>query len=136
MALAIAAYAAGVASGLYVTECARCGVEFAITGDYEKRRREDKKTFHCPNGHIQYFPGKTPDEREIEELKSQLASETSARKWAETRAKGAAVKAGKAKAEKARLERRVNCGVCPHCSRTFRQLAAHMKTKHSGMVKS
>lgn len=30
-----------------------------------------------------------------------------------------------------RMETRVAAGVCPHCNRTFKQLAAHMKCKHS-----
>ena len=40
--------------------------------------------------------------------------------------------AAKAKATLSSQTRRVNAGVCIHCNRTFKQLAAHMKCKHSG----
>jgi hypothetical protein len=118
-------------------DCSNCGVTFAITNDYEQRRREDKRSFYCPNGHTQFYPGETGKEREIRELKEKLrleesrrANAESSRKWAEQAAQGARIAAGKAKAAKNRLLHRVNCGVCPHCKRTFKQLAAHMKTKH------
>lgn len=31
--------------------CASCGVEFCVPRDFDKKRRQDGKTFHCPNGH-------------------------------------------------------------------------------------
>lgn len=34
------------------------------------------------------------------------------------------------KAAKTRLKNRAKAGVCPCCNRTFKQLAAHMKTQH------
>lgn len=33
-----------------------------------------------------------------------------------------------------RIKNRVKHGVCPCCQRTFRQLAAHMKSKHPDFV--
>lgn len=117
--------------------CYRCGLEFAMTVDYYNRRLNDKADWFCPNGHSQRFIGKTAEQLEIERLKSEVASKQraveradEARRWAETSAKGARIQAGKAKAAQRRLEHRVNCGVCPHCKRTFKQLAAHMKSKH------
>jgi|GEM_PF-2697621 len=35
-----------------------------------------------------------------------------------------------------RAERRIHAGVCPHCNRTFVQLARHMKTKHQDAAPS
>jgi len=51
-----------------VIDCPHCGIQFAITKDFEKRKREDHETFYCPRGHSQYFP----QENEKERLKRQL----------------------------------------------------------------
>ena len=51
-----------------VLDCAHCGIQFAITKDFDRRRREDHETFYCPKGHDQYFP----QENEKERLKRQL----------------------------------------------------------------
>lgn len=129
--------ATNTAPALTILDCASCGLTFAITQEYEQRRRQQKDDFYCPNGHKQGFYGPNEQERRIKELEAQLkreqnavASERSARSWAESRAKGAAVSAGKAKAAKRRIEERLAHGVCPCCHRTFKQLAAHMQAKH------
>jgi hypothetical protein len=105
--------------------------------DLYDRRLKDHEVFYCPNGHPQHFTGTDPDKKRIAELERQIAAEKAnaesahrQRQWAESRAKGANIQAGKAKAAKRRLEARVNCGVCPHCRRTVKQMAAHIKTKH------
>jgi hypothetical protein len=55
--------------------CHTCGVVFGLTDSVDAARREDHKTFYCPNGHSQYFPGKTEEEKLIEELRATLARE-------------------------------------------------------------
>ena len=62
-------------------------------------------------------------QREIESAHRQ-------REWAESRARGANIAAGKAKSQAKKMLQRVHAGVCPHCNRTFKQLAQHMKDKH------
>jgi hypothetical protein len=116
--------------------CSLCGVEFGMTADMNQRRRNDRRNFYCPNGHSQAYLTSEKD-REIESLKKQVstaqseaARERNRREFAERATQGARISAGKALAAKRRLEHRVNCGVCPHCNRTFKQLAAHMKSKH------
>jgi len=133
----ISAALSGVVSGLTVLNCANCGMEFGISVDFETRRRDDHKSFYCPNGHPQSFPGKTENEKEIARLKLELNSReleakraTERAKWAESSAHGARISAGRAKAAMARVSARVHAGVCPHCNRTFKQLASHMKQKH------
>lgn len=125
---------------LQAIDCCECGIEFAMTAAFIHTRKTDQVSWFCPNGHKQFFPkGETAEQRQIRELKAQAESERQranraeeSRKWAETNAKGARISAGKALAAKRRLEQRVRCGVCPHCQRTFKQLAAHMKSKHGG----
>jgi hypothetical protein len=124
--------------------CYLCRVRFAISDDLYRQRVNDRRTLWCPNGHDQHFTGKTQDQRRIEELQAELAREKQraesaarARSWAESRAteaerriRGVSISAGKAKAQLRRTTQRIQAGVCPHCNRTFKQLAAHMKCKH------
>lgn len=42
-----------------ILHCASCGIAFGITRDFEQRRRGDLKSFFCPAGHSQWFPGET-----------------------------------------------------------------------------
>lgn len=135
--------------GLLATEAARsvglncylCGTAFWIERELYVQRKNDRRTFWCPNGHDQHFVGETAEQVRIKELERQVATERAnaeshrrQRQWAETRAKGANIQAGKAKAALRRTVERVHAGVCPHCNRTFKQLAAHMQAKHKSEV--
>jgi hypothetical protein len=118
--------------------CCSCGIAFAVPVDFQRRRLADHEWFYCPSGHKQHYEGKS----EVDRLKDQLEAERQrtaraeeSRRWAETAAKGARIAEGRAKAAKKRLEHRVNCGVCPHCQRTFSALARHIKTQHPQVVK-
>jgi hypothetical protein len=121
-----------------VMDCVQCGEVFATLTSYDSQRRRDGRSFYCPNGHSQcYSPGKTIEQQRIEELERQVQIERNQREsaqrqrqWAERLAKGANIAAGKAKAAQRRLLHRVECGVCPHCQRRFKQLAAHIQSKH------
>ena len=54
-------------------ECARtgCAAIICLTAETEAARREDHRTFFCPNGHTNYFPNATATERRIKELERQ-----------------------------------------------------------------
>lgn len=114
--------------------CCNCNTAFCMEVGLYRMRLEDRNSFWCPNGHSQHFTG----EREVDRLKRQLEQKQREVEW-EQRQKiearrlllGQKIATGKAKAEKKRLLHRVECGVCPYCKRTFKQLAAHMKAKHS-----
>lgn len=56
-------------------ECARtgCAAIICLTAETEAARREDHRTFFCPNGHTNYFPNATATERRIKELEEQNA---------------------------------------------------------------
>lgn len=124
-------------SGFKATDCCVCGVGFAMESGLYDQRRKDHAQFYCPNGHGQHFAGKTDDEKRIAELERAVAtakadalSAQRAREWAEQRAKGANIAAGLAKGKLKRVHERLHAGVCPFCKRTFKQLAAHMASKH------
>lgn len=110
-----------------VTErCCSCGTLFALTDSLAALRRQDRQTFYCPNGHPQYFVGKTDKEllREAEATlkaaRAKLQAETDQRKAAERELK--------------RQRQRAKGGACPCCNRTFVQLARHIKTQHPGFT--
>lgn len=53
-------------------ECANCSVAFCLPEDLHGRRKEDHKTFYCPNGHSNYYPQETAKESKIRNLESRL----------------------------------------------------------------
>lgn len=125
---------------LEIIACANCGVSFALTSDFIQRRRNDNKDFYCPSGHVNAYREDMLDrlKEENDRLRSQVESERHRREAAaklhDTAIKGERIKRGKAEAKVARIETRVNAGVCPHCQRTFQQLARHMQTKHADLT--
>ena len=104
---------------LFVTDCARCGIVFAMTTELERRRREDHGDFYCPNGHVMIFNYET----EAEKYKRlyDAASSDLARTEAQRRAY---------KGETTKLRKRAQAGMCAFCRRTFKDYARHMETEH------
>jgi hypothetical protein len=102
-----------------------CGVLFGMERGYRAERIRAKDSFYCPNGHKQHYLGKSDAQLARE------ASEALARERAAHDQTGAALnEATKRAASAARKLSRVQRGVCPHCNRTFGNLARHMAVKH------
>lgn len=119
---------------LFVSDCASCGVVFAIPSTLEKRRREDGQNFYCPNGHVLVFSGPSEAEK-----KATAAKERADRLGAQLMAQrdqthAAQREAAEATAREIRLRWRVGNGVCPCCHRSFPALAAHVATKHPEFI--
>lgn len=119
------------------TSCGVCGIAFGLEASFMKARLRDHRDFYYPNGCKISWRDKTADQQRIEQLESVLRNKEAAlgsalrsRAWAEQQAKGANIAAGMAKGKLRRVIARVHAGVCPHCNRTFKQLAQHMKAKH------
>ena len=105
--------------------CWKCGIVFGMPDHFQNKRREDGGTFYCPNGHAATY-GETEAEklrRERDRLKQQMAQ-----KEDEARERLEAEQKERKKVE--RKLRRVQKGVCPHCTRSFMNLQQHMATKH------
>lgn len=131
-----------VETELVTEECCHngCGVLFAMTAEFVRERRKDHALWYCPNGHSQHYSGKNEEER----LKAQLEEERRQRQRAEQniaywqdeakeageRAAHERNRANGYKGHATRISRRVKHGVCICCNRTFKDLAAHMATKH------
>lgn len=121
------------------TSCCQCGATFGMESHYLTNLRNTLgKTHWCPYcGTAQSFRGETETarlKRDKEYLEARLQS---ARDEAESQRKARKAVERKLSATKGvvtRTKRRVAHGVCPCCSRTFRQLAAHMTDKHPEYV--
>lgn len=124
---------------LFVTDCARCGVIFAITSALEARRREDHGDFYCPNGHVMAFRGET----EADKIQKQLDMEKRRHGWTRESleasrevAKSADYRARAAKGQLTKMRNRVARGLCPAagCKRSFTNLHDHMCSEHPEIV--
>ena len=117
-----------------ILNCYKCGIGFGVPSEFERQRRSDRQSFFCPSGHSQWFPGKT-DEQRVRELQAQVASKNdllaSTQRELNKRHRLQRAAEGKTRA----IKRRVANGVCPCCTRTFQNLAAHMANKHPGFPK-
>jgi ribosomal protein L9 len=110
---------------LTIVECGVCAVDFAMPETMHESCQEDGRTFFCPNGHkIGY------SETEVKRLRQQVEQERRAAARATARADQAEASATALKGHNTRLRKRASAGVCPCCNRTFKQLAAHMKSQH------
>lgn len=116
-----------------VFHCCRagCGVAFALNDEFVQRRRSDRKSWYCPNGHSQWFPGET-DSDKAQRLAGQLDMERTRRLQAEKAADYATRSRKAVSTRLKKVKQRVGHGVCPCCNRTFSQLANHMASKHPG----
>jgi hypothetical protein len=127
-------HVAGGPLALFVTDCGRCGVIFAITTSLEERRREDGGDFYCPNGHCMVF-GKG----EIAAANARAAAAEAREKSARIRASAAYDQAQAAhrsasayRGQVTRMKNKITAGVCPvgNCRRHFDNVQAHVLTEH------
>lgn len=129
----------------FVTCCYEgCGVTFGMPATMDSNRRKDHKGFYCPNGHVQFFLGKTDAEKLKETLERERAEHqreinrvVKEKEWAKQEAKHAAhdAKVARSHAKAAvtisrKLRQRLKTGLCPCCEVKFDNLEEHMKKEH------
>jgi hypothetical protein len=116
------------------TDCCNCGVTFAFPADLMRMAREKgpNKTFYCPNGHPQHFTTSEVDrlKKQLERKEAELAEAHREAEYQRTLKDIADRATAAQRGVNTKLRKRISAGVCPCCHRTFKQLAAHMKTKH------
>lgn len=118
---------------LEVVQCASCAIKYAIPRKFVSERRDDHKSFYCPNGHSQWFPGKSDAEKLRAELEREKERTAHAREWArqeQSRKQVAQRQAAAARGQVTRIKRKVARGECPCCTKTFADLHAHMAETH------
>jgi hypothetical protein len=119
---------------LYVVDCPSCGVVFAITAEYEDRRRADGQGFYCPNGHRSSWSeseatrqSKRADEA-IRQRNAAWVSHDAARDQALAAERSARAYRG----HLTRMRNYLANGVCPvgECRRNFANVRAHISKQH------
>lgn len=110
----------------YVEHCYKCGVAFAMTTDFQRRKLNDRTNFYCPAGHEQHYTGTT----EAQKLKMELERRDQMLSAAQARAAKAEDERQAVSRSHKKMRERVMNGVCPCCNRTFQNLMQHMKSEH------
>lgn len=105
-------------------ECCNCAIIFGVPDRWQKHRTQDKQQFFCPNGHPQSYSESVLDKVRRERDR---AVQEQTRLAEENQAKEKEIK---------KLKKRASAGTCPCCTRTFSNMARHMKTKHPEMLAS
>lgn len=106
--------------------CVSCGITFAVPESYQQNLKNSHKSFCCPNGHSQYYSGKSEAEKLRDELKrkeQELADTAIEKRQLQNDI-----------AEKERNLKRLHNGVCPCCNRSFVNLQKHIKEQHPYLV--
>jgi hypothetical protein len=116
--------------------CINCDCEFYISPRMNEQRRKDKQSFYCPNGHAQAFVEGEADKlrRERDRLKQENSRLQENELRLAREASELETKLQEAKKKHSEKMRRVHAGNCPHCKRTFSNVARHMKSKHPNVV--
>lgn len=127
-------YSAGIDTRFLVTDCASCGVVFAIAENLYDRRRADKGTFYCPNGHTMTF-GESDADRERKRadlLERRLANRNEDIRSAYADLTITKRRLAASKGQLTKVKKRAVAGLCPCCSRSFVDVRRHMANKHPG----
>lgn len=113
-------------------ECCSCHMVYAVDQRTRERWLASGESFYCPAGHRQHYATSTVQklERQLEQQRHEIERQERRARRAEAEAKIAGYRERAQKAAKTRLKNRLAAGVCPCCTRTFQNLAAHMKTQH------
>lgn len=111
-------------------EVCTCGVLFAAPKHMLETRREDGKSFYCPNGHCLSYDGEISRLKRRAEQAEQKAKATRDLLDFEQRSNAST------RGHLTRMKKRVAGGVCPCCNRSFKDLAKHMAGQHPDFTKA
>lgn len=112
-------------------QCCSCHISFAVTARFEKDRRNDRKTFHCPQGHPQSF---LAGQNEESRLRAEVERQKELREAEAARLQRIEGERNQIARAHMKMRTRVMNGVCPCCNRTFQNLLRHMHTEHEGQL--
>lgn len=124
---------------LAAIDCANCGITFGISTEFRERRRDDHRSFYCPNGHSLSYSGKSKTEEELDAARALAERESRRRRWAEESAQRSREtaeaerrRAAAYKGHATRIRNRIKNGVCPvsGCKRHFTNVRRHITTQH------
>lgn len=110
--------------------CPTCGVFFA--SPVVSLRRKDGDRLCCPNGHGIWWTtteamNLRKDIKNLEDARAKIARDL---EWQKAQTRMAEERLAKEQRKAKRIAKRISCGVCPCCNRTFQNLQQHMSTQH------
>lgn len=111
---------------LELRQCKDCGVSFGLSSQFVETRRDDHRTWYCPNGHGWCYKAESDIERERQR---RISAEARAAQ-AEDRVDILKRQRAAAKGQLTKLRNRIANGVCPWCKRSFSNILAHIDTQH------
>lgn len=114
-----------VSCDLAVQDCCVCGVHFGVPPRLLDHKRQHGGEFWCPNGH-----GLSWRETELDRLREQAQCARAAQIAAQDQRDAAERSNSALRGVIIRERRRVGNGVCPCCTRTFKDLGRHMAGQH------
>ena len=115
--------------------CGECGVVFGMTPKFKESRKNDHRTWYCPNGHQRAFTGKSESEKLSEQVAQMRrynananAALTSARDQLDASERSRAALRG----HLTRARNKIASGVCPvgACRRHFDNVQEHIASEH------
>lgn len=111
---------------LVTVHCGECDIHFGMPRYLYDARRIDQLGWYCPVGHRRHFCTKS----EVQELREKLANAEARADHANDQKLAALRDNARLQTKARRLAKRASAGVCPCCTRSFTNVARHMKTKH------
>src|SRR5689334_14143643 len=120
-----------------VGTCPECGMRFGAPKHWWNSRREDRRTFYCPNGHSQSYRESESDKlrQERDRLKQQVAQRDDEIRYQREAREHEERRVAAMKGQVTKLKKRASAGVCPCCTRHFTNLERHMTTEHPDFTK-
>lgn len=120
--------------------CYKCHILFAVPDRFNNDRRRDHEGFWCPAGHVQYYSGKSSEDKLRDELareKHRLEQKEAAerrlleRLASERQAhQGTVRRLNATRGVVTRHKNKISAGRCPCCSASFKDLQRHMQNRH------
>lgn len=127
---------------LTVQECISCLIIFGVPPEWDKARERDHRSFFCPNGHKQWYTGKSDLEKERQRTAeaealaasrlAQVDQERAARRAEQERHEHTQRRLRSTKAVVTKTKKRIAAGKCPCCHERFGDLADHIASNHPG----
>lgn len=114
--------------------CGECGGTYAINERYREQQYKKGGCWTCPYCKTGWGYSDNNEnsrlKKQVEELEQRKTAALARANEAEARAKALSTQLKGTKTKLTNHRARSKVGVCPCCSRTFKQLAAHMANKH------
>ncbi len=123
-----------VSTDLVGVNCGECGGTYAICSNYHRQQKEEGGSWTCPYCKVGWgYSGRGKNAELRKKLLQQAAAHDQTRAALHNARELCRITESRRRAElgaKTKLKNRIANGVCPCCNRSFKQLAAHMRTQH------